>query len=261
MRPHSLRWQLLPVTVRTGAANMALDEAMAGIAANTGTAIARVYGWMRPTLSFGRHQRAAGLYDAERAARMGIDIVRRPTGGRAVLHFREITYCVAAPEAALGSLREAYGAINTLLVIALRALGVDATVAAPSTSPPLPTAGACFDEPVAGEIEAQGRKLAGSAQWRADGALLQHGSILVDDDQAIGIALLREPQPAPPAAATLRAIAARPPTLGEFAEALASAIERCRSTTVERTGFERALEAAAEAHRPRYESERWTWRR
>lgn len=261
MRPRSLRWQLLPVTVRTGAANMALDEAMAGIARDTGTAIARVYGWMRPTLSFGRHQRAAGLYDPERAARLGIDVVRRPTGGRAVLHFREITYCVAAPETALGSLREAYGTINTLLVTALRTVGVDASVAAPSSRPPVPAAGACFEEPVAGEIEAGGRKLVGSAQWRADGALLQHGSILVEDDQALGSALMTEPAPPPPAAATLRALTSRAPTLAEFSEALASAIERCLSAQAERAEIDTALETAAAALRERYESHCWTWRR
>jgi lipoate-protein ligase A len=240
---------------------MALDEALAGRARENGAAIARVYGWRRPTLSFGRHQRAAGYYDPELAKGRGIDVVRRPTGGRAVLHAREITYCVAAPDHAMGGLREAYGAINTILVEALRLLGVDARLADPTVPPPRPVAGACFEEPVAGEIAAGGRKLVGSAQWRADGALLQHGSILIDDDQPLANALLRIPAPPPPPAATLREVLGRAPTLEEFDEALGHAIERCASVTVNRVPVDDGLQSAAAARRPHYGSDRWTWRR
>ena len=256
-----LRWQLLPPLVLAGADNMALDEALARRARESGVAIARVYGWCRPTLSFGRHQRAAGQYDPELARSRGIDVVRRPTGGRAVLHDREITYCVGAPDDAMGGLREAYGAINTILVEALRLLGVDARLANPAVPPPRPVAGACFEEPVTGEIAAGGRKLVGSAQWRADGALLQHGSILIDDDQPIANALLRVPAAPPPPAATLRELLGRAPTLEDFDAALERAIERCASVSVSRVPLDDALQSAATARQPHYGSDRWTWRR
>jgi lipoate-protein ligase A len=256
-----LRWQLLPPLVLPGADNMALDEALARRARETGVAIARVYGWCRPTLSFGRHQRAAGYYDPELAKRREIDVVRRPTGGRAVLHDREITYCVGAPDDAMGALRDAYGAINTILVEALRLLGVDARLADPTVPPPRPTAGACFEEPVDGEIAAGGRKLVGSAQWREDGALLQHGSILIDDDQPITSALLRAPAPPPPPAATLRELLGSAPSLEDFDAALEQAIGRCTSVPAERVAFDHTLQSAVTARRAHYGSDRWTWRR
>jgi lipoate-protein ligase A len=240
---------------------MALDDVLAQRAHECGSALVRVYGWARPTLSFGRHQRAAGHYDRELASRRGIDVVRRPTGGRAVLHDREITYCVAAPVDVFGGLRDAYGAINAMLVEALRLLGVDARIAKPSVPPPRPIAGACFEEPVAGEIVAAGRKLVGSAQWRSDGGLLQHGSILIDDDQPIANELLVMPGPPPPPAATLRQVLGRPPVLEEFEEALAQAINGCASAAVERVVVDDALRAAVIARRAHYRSHCWTWRR
>ena len=255
------RWLQLPSLVLPGPDNMALDDAMARHAKATRAAVVRVYGWTRPTLSFGRHQRAVGHYDPAAARSRGIDVVRRPTGGRAVLHWREITYCVAAPEDALGALREAYGAINILLVDALRQLGVDAAIAEPSGPPPRPIAGACFEEPVAGEIAAGGRKLVGSAQWRADGALLQHGSILIDDDQPLANELRAAPAAPPPEAATLRSLLGRAPALDEFGDAMTEAVARCLSRSVERIPLDSTLAEAANVRRAHYASDGWTWRR
>lgn len=126
-----------------------------------GCCILRTYEWSRPTLSLGRNQRAAGTYDLARARAAGVDFVRRPTGGRAVLHHREVTYSVASPASALGELRESYAAINVILIAAFRALGVAATVAEPEGRAPPPGSAPCFEEPVAGEIVAAGRKLVG----------------------------------------------------------------------------------------------------
>jgi lipoyl(octanoyl) transferase len=84
---------------------------------------------------------------------------------------------------AFGSLRESYRAINRLLLEALRTLGVDAREAQGSRRAPIPGLAPCFEAPVAGEVVAGGRKLVGSAQVRDGDAFLQHGSILIDDDQ------------------------------------------------------------------------------
>ena len=262
MRPDTMaQWRMLPPMVLPGADNMALDEACASLARDSGQVIARVYGWTRPTLSFGRHQRSAGLYDPLAARERGIDVVRRPTGGRAVLHWREITYCVAAPEEALGTLAESYALINSLLVSALRTLSVEAAVAAPASRTPAPGPGACFEEPVAGEIVAAERKLVGSAQWRGDGAFLQHGSILVDDDQALAAELRTESVVPPAPAATLRSLLEYAPTLQEFDVALMAAIEGEFCRAPESLPFNDVIGAALDARRSHYLSDCWTWRR
>ncbi|HKK07370.1 MAG TPA: biotin/lipoate A/B protein ligase family protein [Gemmatimonadota bacterium] len=164
---------------------MAVDEALMD-AARGGRAVLRLYRWDPPCLSFGRNQRADGRYDVEDARRQGIDLVRRPTGGRAVYHHRELTYSVTAPAGAWGGLRESYRRINGALLLGVQRLGARAREAGRSGArAPGPGTRACFRDPLPGEITAGGRKLIGSAQWRDRGALLQHGSLLLHDDQAV----------------------------------------------------------------------------
>lgn len=254
-------WHVLLSPPADGAMNMAVDEALMARARATGAVVLRAYAWSEPTLSFGRHQTARGRYDRERAEARGVRFVRRPTGGRAVLHHREITYAVAAPEHALGSFRESYARINRLLVGALHRLGVMAEVASAAGAAPRPGVAPCFEEPVAGEIIAGGRKLVGSAQWRADGALLQHGSILVDDDQTLARELLVESTGAPPAPATLRQLLGRGPDVAEFAMALAAAVAGEEHVTSDVARFDQDLRSAALALLDRYRSDDWTWRR
>lgn len=256
-----MRWRLLLTPARSGADNMALDDALLARARDTGEAVLRVYTWTRPTLSLGRNQTARGLYDADRARAAGIDIVRRPTGGRAVLHHREVTYSITAPADDAGSLRESYDRINRLLLEGLRALGVDARLAEPAGRAPAPGAAPCFEEPTAGELVLGGRKLVGSAQVRDDGALLQHGSILIDDDQALASSLLVHPLPPPPPPATLRAALGRAPSVEEVAGSLFRAVRALEDPGAGVLVPAPALEDAARRARARYEDDRWTWRR
>src|SRR5690349_530391 len=95
--PLSQSWRLLLTLPADGAWNMALDEALMEHARRTNEWVLRVYAWSAPTLSFGRNQRALGVYLPERLERDAVSVVRRPTGGRAILHWREITYSVVAP--------------------------------------------------------------------------------------------------------------------------------------------------------------------
>src|SRR5512143_892598 len=81
----------------SGAENMAIDEALMHRAAESGEGVFRIYRWREPTLSLGRHQRARDAYDPDKAASLGVALVRRMTGGRALLHWREVTYSVTAP--------------------------------------------------------------------------------------------------------------------------------------------------------------------
>lgn len=252
---------------------MALDEALLARARALGPAagevVVRVYGWARPTLSFGRNQRAVGQYDPVGLAERGLDVVRRPTGGRAVLHWREVTYSVTAAVGVLAPagapLRVAYARINRLLVGALAALGVDAREARPAGRTPHPDGAPCFERPTAGEIVAEQegtlRKLVGSAQWQDDGALLQHGSILIDDDQSAVATLVRPPAPPPPPPATLRQLLGRAPTLDEIAAAVLHAARVGEDPCADLLQPDEALREGAAARVGRYEGVAWTWRR
>ena len=177
---------LLDPAGRSGAANMAIDAGLLAEAARTGRAFLRLYRFDPPCLSLGRNE-AAAHYDRAAIAQRGLDVVRRPTGGRAVWHEHEVTYAVAAPVAAFGSLRNAYRTIHERIAAALRSLGADATRAPhqlpPSSRVDQPTS--CFATPVGGEVLVAGRKLVGSAQVRKGNAFLQHGSILLDGSQEI----------------------------------------------------------------------------
>jgi lipoate-protein ligase A len=101
-------WRLLDSGALDGAEQMALDSGLMDRARQTGETVLRVYRWTRPTLSFGRHETVAGHFDRARLAAAGVDAVRRPTGGRVLLHDREVTYSVTAPIAADESLRVSY---------------------------------------------------------------------------------------------------------------------------------------------------------
>jgi lipoate-protein ligase A len=252
---------LLHTPPLAGAENMALDEALLERARTTGEAVFRVYTWTEPTLSFGRNQAALSTYDPGRARERGIAIVRRPTGGRSLLHHREITYSVTAPLATSGSLRESYVRINRLLVDGLRRLGVAAEVAAPSDRALPPSASPCFERPAAGELVVDGRKLVGSAQWRDEGALLQHGSILVEDDQSIVSALARSAVPVPQPAATLATALNRVPTVDEVAAALFASVRSMECATATELTLDTAVTAAQQRLLHRYLDDRWTWRR
>lgn len=260
-------WRLLLTPALDGAGNMALDEALMARARATGETVLRVYSWSAPTLSFGRNQRARGDYDPSRLAAEGIDVVRRPTGGRALLHYREITYSVTAPVVAGEGIGVVYARVNELLLDALDRLGVAAALA--SGGAPLPPGTApCFAEPSRGELVVGGRKLAGSAQWRDDGALLQHGSILVEDDQA-RIPLLLRPEAraslpsaarsAPPA--TLREALGRRPAIDEVAGALFAAVRSRGDTHASALPLDASLRDDAARRAGHFRDPAWTWRR
>jgi len=167
------------------ARDMALLER---VAAGSGQPVLRLYGWDPPCLSLGRHQGPAEAADLEFCREEGIDVVRRPTGGRALLHHLERTYSVVAPlgrDPLPARLQEAYRTICGALVRACRALGVDAELTGGEVNLQLPrpnTAVPCFEAPASGEVVVGGRKLIGSAMRAHGGAILQHGAILLDWD-------------------------------------------------------------------------------
>jgi lipoyl(octanoyl) transferase len=255
------RWRLLIAPPRSGAENMARDAALQARAARTGETVFSIYCWSSPTLSLGRNQPANGLYDRDKLRAGGIDVVRRPTGGRAILHHREVTYSVTAPldEAPL---RETYTRINRILQSGLSRLGVFVETAAPSDRARVPSIRPCFETPAEGELMAQGAKLVGSAQWRDGGALLQHGSILVDDDQSSLPDFASDPRllETVPAPATLHGLLGREPDVREVANAMFDAVRSLEDEDACSLAEEDVRGETLE-HVSHFLDEGWTWRR
>lgn len=258
------RWRLLLAPPRPGAENMARDTALQARAARTSETVFSIYSWSRPTLSFGRHQPAMGLYDLERIREADVDVVRRPTGGRAILHHREITYSVTAPIDDASPLRATYSRVNRILLAGLARLGVNAELASVSKRAESPSIRPCFEAPTEGELVADGRKLVGSAQWRDQGALLQHGSILVGDDQSSLSSFARaaanrsDGTIAHPA--TLAALLGRAPGPAEVASAMFEAVRSLEDADATDLS-EDEVRAEALEHVPHFLDEGWTWRR
>jgi len=173
-----------------GATNMAVDEALLrGRITGEAPPTVRFYGWRPPTVSVGYGQPLDGRLDLEACRRLGIGLVRRPTGGSAILHEasdHEVTYSVVAraeDAAGFGDVLETYRILGAALAAGLGRLGVHAEVV------PLVRAGRrgaaptfCFARAGAYELAVEGRKLSGSAQRRQGGAFLQHGSVVLDVD-------------------------------------------------------------------------------
>ena len=254
--PHWDLW--VDETPRPGWANMAIDLALLDRAEQLEECSLRLYSWRPHCLSFGRHEPASRRYDPERIASLGLETVRRPTGGRAVWHSREITYAVAAPCRWFGSLQQGYIDIHATLAEALRSLGVAVHLAPPRPAVPL-DAGACFAHPAGGEVMVGPRKVVGSSQLRRGSGFLQHGSILLEDEQHMVAAVLKS-QPETFATAS-PALLNEGRTRAELIAAIArSAQARWRGSWD--SGFISAwtLDAASQ-YFAQFRSAAWTWER
>jgi len=279
---------------------MAMDVALARCLPE-GEGVLRIYRWCRPTLSLGRNQPARGRYDPLAGERMGAEVVRRPTGGREVMHDRELTFSVHLPARALGGVREAQRTVSRALLAALRSLGVDAEAAEPGTRVPGLDGESCFATAAPGEITVRGRKLVGSAQARVGRVLLQHGSLVLAPP-SVTLSSLREPAPSLECSAerteraearawrgavdprgstpsapgsprhpgfvgggdpgiTLAEILPRPIGFGEVAGAVEAALAGAFGGSWVRGETAPEEDEVAGALLHRYESSSWTWRR
>lgn len=182
------RWRLLDTGLGDAFTNMAVDEAMLeACAAGTASPTLRFYGWSPPAISIGFGQQLGSAIDLDRCHALGIEVVRRPTGGLAVLHDQEVTYSVVVreddPRIASGILAT-YLTISRALVRGLSYLDVKADLL-PLRRSSLPSdseSPVCFLTPSSYEVAVQGRKLVGSAQRRVQGVILQHGSLPISLD-------------------------------------------------------------------------------
>ncbi|MDN4525291.1 lipoate--protein ligase family protein [Fictibacillus fluitans] len=172
--------------------NMALDEALlTWHSEGKIPPVIRFYGWNPATLSIGYFQKAEKEINLEAVKEYGLGFVRRPTGGRGVLHDKELTYSVIVSEEHPNmpkTVTEAYRVISEGILQGFRNLGLEAYFAVPRTEEEKaglknPRSAVCFDAPSWYELVVEGRKVAGSAQTRQKGVILQHGSILLDLDE------------------------------------------------------------------------------
>ena len=239
-------WRLLVDDApRTGAANMALDEAiMEAVAAGESPSTLRFYAWLPACLSLGKRQPLSGV-DLDRCHRDGVDVVRRATGGLAILHTDELTYSIAtlpSDPRAEGAILDAYRKLSQGLVAGLRLLGLPAAMNPVDPLAAKYTSAACFEVPTAYEITVGERKLLGSAQTRPAGRVLQHGSLplfgdiaRVVDWLAFGDVYEREAlrMHLRARATTLEAALGRPVGFAEAAAALARGFAQALNLTLE----------------------------
>jgi len=262
----SLNWRVILDPPAPGDWNMAVDHALATMA-SAGEGFLRLYAWGTPTISFGRNEPVLNRYSPDRLRDAAIGVVRRPTGGRAVVHDREVTYAVVVPERALGGPRATYAVVHRALARALVTLGVPAVLAARGRSRALrPDAGPCFGEPAPGEVVVNGRKLVGSAQARIGGILLQHGSLILSGDQrildAIAVGPLRAGSGDQEPATSVSEILGREPAPQVVELALLDAFRtELGGKGWQQKALEPSVRREAERLRSRYASTEWTWRR
>lgn len=175
-------WRFVDTGANDAFLNMAIDEAIleTHIQGRCPPTL-RVYGWQPSALSVGQFQDVEAEIDIANCKRAGVDVVRRLTGGRAVFHDDELTYSVVTSERCgfPKSLAGSYGLLNKGLIAAYGLLGVEACLEA---HPQEPSSAACFSSAGLADLTCQGRKLCGSAQFRRDQALLQHGSLPITFD-------------------------------------------------------------------------------
>jgi lipoate-protein ligase A len=223
-------WRALETGARRGAWNMAVDAALlAEVERGASPPTIRFYAWDPPAVSIGFHQPEPTPAEAARIAALGLEWVRRPTGGRAVYHgprAEELTYSVAARLGAEGmpaAPRDCYRLIHAAIADGLARLGAPVELAGRRRTTLGPVSRqACFAASVPGEIVAAGLKLVGSAQRRSRTAFLQHGSIPLAGDQS-ALAAIWPGSLEPRRAATVSQVAGRSVGFDELASALAPA--------------------------------------
>ena len=182
-------WDLIvDDTPLDGSWNMAVDEYLFQTLTEEPQTIVRFYAWKNPTVSLGYSQKASDVVDIDFCKKNGIDIVRRMTGGKLVLHHKEVTYSLASSDTEIftATLADSYRLISEALMNGLEKMGLVSALA--NLAPQEYVRGnlPCFSYPSRNEVEVNGRKIIGSAQKRIGTKFIQHGSIpLVEDDDLL----------------------------------------------------------------------------
>ncbi|MBI2528536.1 MAG: lipoate--protein ligase family protein [Candidatus Rokubacteria bacterium] len=259
-------WRLLVTEPLDGPANMALDEALLlSRLRGSGPPTVRFFAWAPPTVSLGYAQALDGRIDLEAASRLGMGLVRRPTGGSAILHEgpeRELTYSVVAAAGdfpGADTLLETYRWIGAALAAGLRALGAAVDMVSVKPSDPAAMPAFCFARTGSYELEIGGRKIAGSAQRRQGSGFLQHGSVMLAADPERLRRLFPGEQDPLGGMTTLEAVLGRPPAFDEAARRLAEGFRQVHGIALRPGGL--SPEETALAHslaRDKYATTGWT---
>lgn len=259
-------WKLIiePKPLR-GSLNMAVDEFLFQSLTGEPLTFVRFYQWERPTASMGCMQKIEKVIDLDFCQRNGIDVVRRITGGKLVLHHQEITYsvCSSDDETFSKTLPGSYKLISQALMAGLEKMGIEPSSA--DQAPPfyaksdLP----CFSHPAQDEIEVNGKKIIGSAQKRTGTEFLQHGSIPLahDEDLLKAVSLLKE-SPAEIRMTSLSEVLGRTVDFGWAVERLVEGFEEFFRVRFGSLKFMSAdQEKILEIQRQKYGNDDWTLRR
>jgi len=236
-------WRLITHAPAEGAWNMAVDEALLQRAEDGKTLpVLRFYSWEKPTLSIGKLQKIEGVFDTEYLARKEIPLVRRPTGGRALLHHHEVTYSITLPasSAMYGSLDQVYSRITAALRQALGHMGARLDMAPQEGEAGYAASQACFAGRTGHELSIGGRKVCAAAQRRLAHSVMQHGSILlkVDVETHLNCFLWnsqQERQKAAEAMAGLCDILKRPISYQEVAESIIWSFKQTRGIKLQKS--------------------------
>ncbi len=259
-------FRLVVTEALDGAQNMALDEALLmGRQRRASPPTIRLYAWDPPTISLGYGQRLDARIDEAAAAALGVGLVRRPTGGSAILHEgpeSELTYSVVAGEGdfpGADDLLGTYRWIGAALCEGLRALGTAAEMVAVQPSDPSSMPTFCFARTGSYEIEVEGRKLVGSAQRRQGGAFLQHGAVMLDaHPDRLARVFPRQDEPLR-GMTTIAAALGRRPSFDEVAQHLADAFRRTHELELAAGGLSaEELALAEQLVADKYGAEAWT---
>jgi lipoate-protein ligase A len=178
---------------KTAAENMAIDESLLQLCQEP---ILRFYQWKPKAISIGYNQDIEKEINLDFCKKQDINIVRRITGGKAVLHDQEVTYSLVSPEDKLNlpkQVNESYKVIAQALVIALKQLGINAEL---KQQPERLATSICFNSSNWYELEVNGKKISGSAQRRIKNKILQHGPILLNFDPELNAQCFKTPDQA-----------------------------------------------------------------
>ena len=261
-----MRWRLLVTEPLDGATNMALDEAvLQARIQEIAPPTLRFFSWDPPTISLGYGQRLDAAINVEACRKLGVGLVRRPTGGSAIYHDtlkREVTYSVVARAGDFdgsGDLLETYRWIGAGLTAGLRRLGIPAEMVPVKPSDPSTMPAFCFARTGSYEVEVAGKKLVGSAQRRQGVAFLQHGSVLLGADvERLRLLFPREGDPLAEMTTLEETLGRRPP-FNEVVEALAAGLSETHGLDVTPGGLTRDEEALMDhLAQEKYDTDAWT---
>ncbi|AKF95232.1 octanoyltransferase LipM [Brevibacillus halotolerans] len=274
------KWRYVVTPPMSPEMNMAIDEAILTLHSQGKVPpTVRFYTWNPATLSIGYFQKMEKEINIDEVKRLGLGLVRRPTGGRAVLHDAELTYSVIVSEdhpQMPKSVTEAYKVISMGLLHGFQKLGLKAEMVSLATEEEKakynsPGSSACFDSPSWYELVVEGKKVAGSAQTRQKGVILQHGSILLDMDVDLLFSLLTFPSERvkermmnsfKQKAVTINEVSSKPISLEEAIEAFYQGFAEglgIELVPMDLTAEEQQL--AKELAENRYSTDEWNFRR